>query len=201
MDFRTLLLAQHARIHVAEVGGTDLSLQDIVLRDVTDEQMRVRPQPGFNSLAYLLWHMTRTEDIGVNVIIAACPQVLDQGRWTARLNVSRRDLGSGMTHSEVDMFNAQINITAILTYRIEVGRRTQELIRNLRPEVLDEVIDRTLVQRARAEGAFRPNAEWVPQRWEGKQKAFTLSYTVLAHSFLTFGEAYVVRSLLGLPTL
>lgn len=39
MDFRELLLIQHARIHAAEVGRPDLSSQDLVLRDMTDEQM------------------------------------------------------------------------------------------------------------------------------------------------------------------
>src|SRR5437868_11897107 len=105
MDFRDVLLAQHARAHTAAVGGADLSSQDNMLRGVTEEQMRVRPQPGFNSLAWLLWHMTRTEDIAANVIIAERPQVFDEGDWAARLNVSRRDLGSGMTDSEVDEFN------------------------------------------------------------------------------------------------
>jgi hypothetical protein len=65
---------------------------------------------------------------------------------------------------------------------------------------LEEVIDGDLVQHARDEGVFGPNAEWVPQRWEGKRKAFTLTWTVLGHSSLTLGEGFVVRGLLGLPT-
>jgi hypothetical protein len=67
--------------------------------------------------------------------------------------------------------------------------------------VLEEVINAALVQLARDEGAFGPNAEWMPERWEGKAKAFTLSRTVLAHSLFTLGECYVVRSRLGLPTI
>ena len=46
MDFHELFLTQHARTHTAEVGRPDLSVQDTVLRDVTDEQMRLRPRPG-----------------------------------------------------------------------------------------------------------------------------------------------------------
>lgn len=200
MDFRELLLIEHARAHTGEMGKVDLSVQDIVFGGVTDEQMQQRPQPGLNSLAWLLWHMTRGEDVGINVIIKEQSQVLDEGGWIKRLNVSRRDLGSGMTDQEVDEFNARINVSELFAYRLAVGRQTQEIIRSLRPEVLDEVIDGDLVQRARDEGVFGPNAEWVPERWVGKRKAFTLTWTVLGHSSLTLGEGFVVRGLLGLPT-
>lgn len=201
MDSRELLLTQHARIHAAEIGRPDLSVQDLVLRDVTNEQMRLRPRSDLNSLAWLLWHMTRAEDVGVNVIIVGHPQVLDEGDWHQRMNILRRDVGTGMTALEVDEFNERINIDALLAYRAAVGIRSREIIRDLQLEALDEVIDGVLVQRARDERAFGPNAEWVPKRWEGKTKAFTLSWTVLGHSVLTLGECYVVRGLLGLPTI
>src|SRR3972149_5613384 len=105
LDFREIILTQHARAHTAEVGGADLSLQDNVLRDLTDEQIRLSPQPGFNSLAWLIWHMTRVEDFGANFILAALPQVFDEGDWAVRLNVSHRYLGSGMTDLEVGELN------------------------------------------------------------------------------------------------
>lgn len=201
MDFRDVFLAQHGRAHAVEVSGADLSLQVVVLGGVTDEQMRHRPQPTTNSLAYVLWHMTRTEDIGLNTIIAQCPQVFDDDSWATQLNVLRRDLGTGMTDMEVDTFNQQINVRALFAYRVAVGQRTQVLLRDLRPEILNEVIDSHLIQRVRDEGAFGPNAEWVPQRWAGKRKEYTLTWSVLTHTFLHFGEAYGIRNQLGLPTL
>jgi uncharacterized damage-inducible protein DinB len=201
MGFHELFLAQHAQTHTTEVGKPYLSTQDLVLRAVTEEQMRSRPQSGFNSLAWLLWHMTRAEDIGMNLIIKEKPQVLDKGDWMQRLNVSRRDLGTGMSSEEVDQFNDQINITALLAYRQTVGLSTQEILWDLKPEELEEVIDGDLTQHASDEGAFGPKAEWVAKRWEGKRKAFTLTWTVLGHSMFTFGEGYVVRGLLGLDSI
>jgi len=37
MDFRDLFLAQHARAHAPEVGQPDFSVQDYLLRNLTDE--------------------------------------------------------------------------------------------------------------------------------------------------------------------
>jgi hypothetical protein len=127
--------------------------------------------------------------------------VLDEGGWAVRLNVSHRDLGSGMTEWEVDDFNERINVAELLSYRGAVGQRTQEIVGDLRSEVLREAIDSDLIQQLRKAGAFGSNAEWVPQRWEGKQKAFTLMHTVLAHSYLHIGQCEDVRSLLGFQTL
>ncbi len=201
MDIREFFLTQHARSHAAAVAGGDPSNQDLLLSGVTEEQIRQRPHPSTNSLAWLLWHMTWAEDIGINLVIAGRGQVLDEEKWATRLGIPHRDLGAGMTDKEVEGFTERIDISALLAYRAATGRRTQELVRGLRPEVLDEVIDADLVNRVRAQGAFGPGAEWVPRRWEGKPKAFTLMHTVLAHSYLHLGEGHVIRGLLGLPNL
>src|SRR5687768_2860755 len=119
MDFRELYLTQHARAHANAMAGGIPSNQDLALHDLTHEQIRRRPVTGVNSLAFVLWHATRAEDIGVNVIIAERPQVFDEGGWATRLNVARRDLGSGMTEEEVDAFNEDIAVGALLDYRIE----------------------------------------------------------------------------------
>ena len=52
--------------------------------DLTDDQMRLRPQPHMNPIAWLLWHIARCEDLGVNRLIANRPDVLDgEGWWGA----------------------------------------------------------------------------------------------------------------------
>lgn len=201
LDFRELFLIQHARAHTAEVGGADLSVQDNILRDLTDDQIRSSPQPGFNSLAWLIWHMTRTEDFGANFILAGRPQVFAEGGWAGKMNILHRYLGSGMTEQEVAEFNQRINVPALIAYRAAVGRRTQEILRVLSPEVLGEVIDVNLIQRMRDAGAFGPHAEWVTARWQGKRKAFILTHTVLGHAFLHWGQGEIVRGLLGFPSL
>jgi hypothetical protein len=54
MDVRKFFPIQHARTQKAMVGRPDLSIQELTLRDVTEEQLGLRPRPGFNSFAWLL---------------------------------------------------------------------------------------------------------------------------------------------------
>jgi DinB superfamily len=41
-----------------------------VVNKVTDEQVRSSPIKGVNTIAWLLWHMARAEDLAVNRFVA-----------------------------------------------------------------------------------------------------------------------------------
>ncbi len=58
------------------------------------QTLRARAATETNSLVWLLWHMARSEDVHINVLLMKHPQVLDRAEWTRRLRVERRDTGS-----------------------------------------------------------------------------------------------------------
>src|SRR2546428_116917 len=98
MDVRDLFLDQHAAMHSAAVGGNKMSAAERAFTGLTDEQMRVRPREDLNSLAWLMWHIARAEDILVNTVLAGRPQVFDDP-WKKRLGITRPDFGIGMTNA------------------------------------------------------------------------------------------------------
>src|SRR5437867_9261143 len=89
MDARDLFLGQHAAVHSAVVGGNKASAAERTFGGMTDEQMRVRPREDLNSLAWLMFHIARAEDIFLNAILAARPQVVEEG-WLGKLGITRR---------------------------------------------------------------------------------------------------------------
>ena len=167
-----------------------------LLADLSEEQIRSRPHAGVNSIAWLLWHMTRCEDIGVNRLVADRPQVLDD-EWATRLGLSHRDIATGMSDDEVSGLSERVDLAALLDYRAAVGRRTVEVLSSLRADHLDEVPGRAHLRRVVEEGALGPNAGWVEQLWDGRPKGWFLAQLGLAHNHLHFGEARVARGLLG----
>ncbi len=128
MDARDLLLDEHGRMHAASVTGDKGTLAERTFGGLSDDQMRVRPREDLNSLAWLMWHIARAEDIFSNIILSGRDQVVDDG-WLARLKISRRDFGIGMTKPEVAELTAHVDVAALRDYRDAVGRRTQEVIR------------------------------------------------------------------------
>lgn len=70
MDARDLLLEEHTVMHSAAVGGNKASMAERTFAGLTDDQMRVRPRDDLNSLAWIMWHIARAEDIMANVIVS-----------------------------------------------------------------------------------------------------------------------------------
>jgi hypothetical protein len=197
MAMRQLLLAQHARTHSAAAVPSDLPLEDMLLNGLSDDKIRLRPRDGLNPIAWYLWHMARTEDVAMNVILSARGQVLDEANWAARLGVSRRDIGTGMTDAEVGDLSARVDVGALRAYRGEVGRRTHELIQELDLDGLATPVGAAEMDRAVSAGAFGPNAGWLGGFWTGRPREFFLTFTVIAHSNTQLGEAWVLREMLN----
>jgi hypothetical protein len=199
MDATELILRDHARTHASALGGAEgnLGFEDLLLGGLSEEELRRRPQDGMNSLAWLLWHMARTEDMGVNLVVAGCTPVLEEQGWSGRLGIATRDIGTGVSDEEVGDFTERVNIGELRAYRAAVGARTKDVVGAMRPEELDETIDLSRVEQAFAQGVVDERATWVRGAYKGKTKAFVLGHQAVGHNFIHLGEAWCVRSLLG----
>src|SRR5262245_37514593 len=193
MEAHDLFLEQHATMHSAAVGGNKMSAAERTFAGLTDEQMRVRPREDLNSLAWLLWHIARGEDIFLNLVLTGRPQVLDDG-WRKRLGVHRPDLGTGMTSAEVTELTRQVDIAALREYRDAVGRRPREVVGSFKPQDWQGLTTPEAVQRAATEGAFGVRTEMMVKAFTGRPRAMILSGVCLFHSAGHMGEAGVVRT-------
>jgi hypothetical protein len=195
MDAVPFFLEQHARLHAADVAD-GASLADRILAGLTDDQMRLRPK-GMNSLAWLLWHMARTEDVSVNRVITDGRQVFDE-TWARRLGVSRPDIGTGMSDEEVSELTKRIDVAAAHAYRSAVGRRTRDVVQTVSPAAWGETVGAGDVARAQRDGAIGPHAGWLVDFWQNHSRAARLGTVGIMHNALHLGEAQTLRSVLGL---
>jgi hypothetical protein len=171
-----------------------------MLADLTEEQVRRPPSPGVNTLTWLIWHMARVEDIGVNRFVTDGEQVFDTGDWSTRLGVDRRDLGTGMTPDEVLDLSARIDVPALHDYWDAVEERTVTVVQGLCPENLDTILDATHVQRVFAHDELdTPDALWVRDYMENQPRGFFLIHLGLTHIYVHWGEAQAIRGLYGHP--
>ena len=195
MDLVTYFLREHAAVHSRNVSGLTFQAQR-VFDEPTDDQMRIRPGKGLNSLVWLLWHMARTEDAAVNPVVAGRDQVLDDG-WIRRMNVPSRIIGTGMTEDEVAELPTRADIAGVRAYRVAVGLRTREVVQALRADAWDEVIDRADITRAAKTGAFRDWVEGAKYPWLGWTRGDQLASSAVRHNAAHIGEAVTVRGLAG----
>ncbi len=193
MDWKQLFLEQHADVHSPEVSPhARFHVESMVLDGLTDAQLRLRPADHLNSLAWLVWHMTRCEDVAVNVAIADQSQVLEDG-WTTKLGVERDDIGTGMTPPEVAALSEQIDLDALLSYRHAVGRQTRAVIAGIDEADLEARVDADRYRRA---GVLGEHAGWVAGFWK-PWRGIDFLYLATGHCHHHWGEAVTVRSLGG----
>jgi hypothetical protein len=193
MDARELFLDQHAAVHSAAVGGNPMSAAERTFGGLSDEQMRVRPREDLNSLAWLLWHIARAEDVFLNLVLTARSQVFDAA-WAKRLGVNRRDFGTGMSSSEVTELTRQIDLAALRDYRDAVGRATREIVGGFTPDDWTGTIPAEALQRAAAHDAFGARSEMLVKVFTGRPRRSVLSGIALLHPSAHMGEAGTVRT-------
>jgi hypothetical protein len=193
MDARQLFLEQLAAVHSAAVGGNTSSIAERTFGGLTDDQMRVRPRPDLNSLAWLLFHIGRAEDVFVNVILRNRRQVFDEG-WAKRMEITRRDFGVGMTSDEVTELSQQLSLAALREYRDAVGLHTRQLVAAFEDQDWQGTVSVEAVQRAADEGAFGNRADLLLKVFPGRPRAAVLSGIAITHAAGHMGEANTVRT-------
>lgn len=197
LDLLDFFLDQHSQSHAAALtDATEPMLTDQVLAGLSDAQLRLRPYPHLNSIAWLLWHLARCEDVMVNVLLTEGGQVLDAEDWPQRFNVARRDMGTGMDDATVTEVGSRVDLVAVHTYHLAVGRRTRAVVPTLDLRTWEEPIEPV---RLLAAGAFPDRAEGerrVAGYWRGKTRRSILTTAIATHNFQHLGEAVCLKSLI-----
>ena len=193
-----LFQSQHAAVHTAEISGAaNWSLHDEVLQGLTETQIKAVPRPGQNSIAWLLWHITRIEDMTINTLMLDQAQVWTH-EWAGKLVFPLSDCGAGMEAQDVADFSAQISVRALLDYRAAVGRRTRETLPRLNADLAKEIVPTSRVQSLVDEGAISSRANWLFEFYTKRPRGFFLTRTATSHNFIHLKEAgRVAKKLAG----
>lgn len=196
-DFQTALpvfLSQHAMIHAARLQpGSHWSCQDDVLNDLTETQLRCVPSGCPHSVVWSLWHITRIEDVTMNVLLADAPQPLHSGNWLTQLETSYEGVGNEMSLAEIASVSQTVNLQALLAYQLAVGKRTRAIVRRLNPEILWADPAHERLKRLSTEQAVNEKAGWLLTYWGGYPSANLLLMPATRHGFVHLNEIQRMR--------
>lgn len=190
MDAIDLWLLRYESVHAF--------VADDLVADLTEAQVRGRPVPGVNPVAWLIWHAMRIEDVGVNRFILDRPQVLDAG-WLERLRVGRRDVGTGMDDAQVAALCERVDVAELRGYCRAVTRATLDAVPALRGMELEATVPADRVEHvSTVEGAVDPGASWLTEFWAGgRSRGFILFQTSLLHVYGHYFEGLATKGLWG----
>jgi uncharacterized damage-inducible protein DinB len=186
MDAIKFFLDAHHSLHCAIETG---------LWSLNEDQLRSKYREDVNSVAWLLWHMARCEDVGVNRLVADRQQVLHDGDWNERMGLDLGRFGTGMSDDEVSDFSQSVDLEGLRGYQQAVGQRTVEVVQSLRPDELDVVVDADLRRQV-----YHEEGVWTEApvgTTTGRTRGRTLAHLALTHSEQHMGAAMVIAGLQG----
>jgi hypothetical protein len=107
---------------------------------LTDGQASYRPSPNANSIAWLIWHSARVQDVQL-APIAGIEQVWTADGWVDRfgLDLPRDDTGYG--HSPEDVAKVQASAELLAGYYHAVHKVTLEFVADVTADDLAQIVD------------------------------------------------------------
>ena len=134
MDTSTLLVEAFRRIPELVHGACD---------GLDAAGLAYRPEPGANSIAWLVWHLSRVQDDHV-AEIAAMDQVWADRVWAVRTGIDRDAMATGYGDTPDDVAAVVPESSeALVAYHDAVVERTMEYLGGVDASELDRIIDRS----------------------------------------------------------
>lgn len=187
-----LCLEQHAMLHSSEMSEIGLiTFEDELWENLGETTFRTKPSVEDDTIAWNLWHLSRIEDITINILIAGEAQVINTDHWLEKMNVKVCDTGNSMTHDEIIDLSSNINMQELRNYRIAVGRKTREIIEKLKPTDLKRKMEPARLQRILDEGAVLDidSSNWLIDFWGRKNVAGILLMPVTRHLMVHINDS------------
>jgi hypothetical protein len=145
-----------------------------VLRGLTAEQLTYRVDPEANSIAWLVWHMSRIADDHVSEV-AGRGQLWTAGGWAGRWRLPFEDDDTGYGHSSPQVAAVTGRSQLLRGYFDAVQEMTVDYIRGLSDSDLDRVVD---------------------DRWDPPVTLGVRLVSVVGHNFEQTAQAAFIRGLL-----
>jgi uncharacterized protein DUF664 len=120
-------------------------IREVVHRAVgglTPEQLAFQADPEANSIAWLVWHLTRIQDDHV-AGVAGTEQVWTSQGWVERFGLPFDPLATGYGHRPADVAAVRASGELLVGYHDAVHRQTTGYVEGLQDADLGRVVDRS----------------------------------------------------------
>ncbi|MDD6811181.1 MAG: DinB family protein [Lachnospiraceae bacterium] len=186
---KQLFLEIHEKLHLSEVSGTEENEVDRLLRDLMQEEYAIMPTAKDETIAWVLWHIARIEDLTMNMLIAKEEQIFNE-EWKSRLHALFTDTGNALSDDEIMELSHALNKEELLRYRNVVGRRTREIVEGLEAEDMKRKVDSSDLDRILNCGGVTEQEDsiWLLDFWGKKDVAGLLLMPPTRHVMLHLND-------------
>lgn len=188
-------MAQHAMVHDKKISRLGVwSFEDELWKGLSEETIRTIPPEGEHSIAWIIFHIARIEDITMNMLVAGTQQVYKRDEWAKRLKSTIHHSANKMDDDDVARLSASLDINALREYRRSVGRRTREVVRKIKSDQFKQKVEPIRLERLLKEGAMIEEAMEVIDYWSKRTIAGLLLMPPTRHNYLHINEAFRIKA-------
>lgn len=192
-----IFLTLHSHLHTGQVSSNSpWSYEDLLLEALEEGEIRQIPEGHLHSIAWIIWHLTRVEDVTMNLLVAGRDQVFEQGGWQSKIGSPIRHTGNGTGREVVEALSAVVDINALRAYRAVVGLATQEIVQGLTRTDFKRKVESGNLQRILDEGAVILAGKDVIDYWSRRDVAGLLLMPPTRHTIVHWNEAWRLKRLI-----
>ena len=185
-----LFFKQHAEMHTSKLGyATDWSYQDETLEGLGDAALRVIPNGFEHSIAWLLWHMARIEDVTMSMLVAGKTPIFENDHWQERLGISIDHTGNAMLEDDIRELSRTVKLEPLIAYRLAVAENTVEILKAIDPKAIPQPVDPQRMDTLTAVDVVLPEASGVLDYWSKRTVAGLLLMPATRHNMVHLNEA------------
>ncbi|TDD17788.1 DUF664 domain-containing protein [Kribbella turkmenica] len=112
-----------------------------VVEGLDEKSLTTRPGGKANSIAWLVWHLTRVQDDHL-ADAGGHEQVYSADGWHERLGLPLDAADTGYGHTPEQVAQVRLSAEQLLGYYDAVHTRTAEFLKSVTDESLDRIVDR-----------------------------------------------------------
>ena len=188
-EAKTLFLDIHKKLHLSNISEGEENETDNLIGDLKEWEYAVMPTSKDETIAWVLWHTARIEDLTMGILTAGEDQIFND-TWRRNMNAPVTDTGNAMSDDEIMELSKSLRIEELLQYRSTVGTRTRQIVERLNPEDMTRKVSLKLLDKVRLEGGVTEAEEssWLLDFWGKKDVAGLLLMPPTRHVMLHLND-------------
>lgn len=186
---KQLFFDLHAKLHVSSMTGTQKNEVDRLLSGLTPDEYRIMPTSEDETIAWVLWHIARIEDLTMGILVAGGGQIFDD-KWKKQLNAPISDTGNALSDDEIMELSCQLDIEALIAYRNAVGQRTRDIVASLSAGDIKRKVSLQGLEEVKLAGGVTDQEDsiWLLDFWGKKDVAGLLLMPPTRHVILHLND-------------
>lgn len=187
MDLQAWLLDTHGDLRRRLFGS--------VIEQVPTDRWGEQADGGGSSIAWLLLHLARHQDLALTTVIRSKPPLFLA--HAAELGLADAPASSGLAEREQPDVVAAMPAAALEAYVLATFDATERWLRRLSAMALAVIPDTP--RRLQSKALLDPGElDWLFGMWSGRTVEWFVQWPILGHGQGHLGEAVAVRNRLGL---